>query len=377
MRRRVSALLCVLALCAAIQIPGRAASNGEVFFTAVNITVLPLTSDTMPVWSGGLLYVPYSVFNTTLLGTSSIYSRSNNTVSVFNLRQMMVFDLDEGVCRDHQSGEVIPGQAIFRNGRPYVPVEYVCSFFGFNPPSYLTTSYGSLVRITNFDRSDPHNMSDAAFLDAGSETFRMRLRDYNQSLQSQDETSQPTQPTEPEPEPAENPLYVAVRCGQAGRAEDVAAALESAGGVGVFFFPAREAGEQGALIRRLLGAGHSVGLLAEGEDTAQTRQLLEEGQRALETVARARTYLALVPDAQRPALEEDGWVCWQTGTDAAPQEGTSSYSTAQSAARALAKSDVPHLTLDDSAGSAEIFGYLLSPLGSQGYVVTPPRETQL
>ena len=38
-------------------------SAADLYFTAINDSVSPLTSETMPFWSGGTIYVPYSVFD--------------------------------------------------------------------------------------------------------------------------------------------------------------------------------------------------------------------------------------------------------------------------------------------------------------------------
>ena len=45
----------ILCLALLVTLPVSAA---DLYFTALNDTVLPLSSDTMPVWSGGQLHVP-------------------------------------------------------------------------------------------------------------------------------------------------------------------------------------------------------------------------------------------------------------------------------------------------------------------------------
>ena len=61
------------------------ASAATLYFTAVNDSVAPLTSDTMPLWFGGTLYVPYSVFDGNLngvgvgLGLYTSYNRSSHS----------------------------------------------------------------------------------------------------------------------------------------------------------------------------------------------------------------------------------------------------------------------------------------------------------
>ena len=376
MKRRIWAMLCVVCLCLALFVPTQA--SGDVCFTSVNDTVLPLTADSMPVWSGGILYVPYSVFDAGTtgisLGTNSIYSKTSGTVSVFNIHQMMVFDLEEGTCVDLHSGNKIQARAILRNGKAYLPAARVCSFFGLSAPSYELTDYGYLVRIKSSDAA----LTDAQFIDAASNIMSNRLRDYNQSLQAQTQPSTPTPPVSPqEPEPMAVPTYLAFRCDtlQAGAA--IADTLDQNGMVGLFFFPAGEIGRQGDLIRRLLGCGHSVGILAEGGSSEQTLTLLDEGSRALDAVAHTRTYFALVPEGHRQHATNDGWVCWNDSITAVPDGSSSAYSHARTTVRTLPKKGSAYITMDDSQFSADALTALLRQLRERKYTVTIPRETRL
>lgn len=381
MKRRMLSLLCLLALCAALFPPTRAAN--PVCFTAVDYNVLPLTADSMPVWSGGVLYVPYFAFDAgttgVSLGTSSTYNKSSGTVSVFSLRDMLVFDLNTGVCRNLHTGEIVPGKAILRNGKAYLPAARVCSFFGLSQPSYISTEYGYLVRLKRHDAVLP----DAQFIDAASNILTTRLRDYNQSLQPAAESpSTPAKPStpppkEPEAEPSSVPTYLAFRCETGQAAPAIAQTLEENGRLGLFFFPADQIGAQGPLIRRLLGGGHSVGILAEEDTAAKTQELLGLGRAALETVARTRTYYALVPEAHRPQVQQDGWVCWDVGANAVPNPARTIYSSALSTVRALPKRGSAHVTMDDSQRSADTLPYLLRMLRERNYTVSIPRETKL
>ena len=379
MRRRLLSFLCVLALCFPLFLPSHA--DTSICFTAVNDRLLNLTSDTMPVWSEGSLYVPYSVFdvNTTgvSLGTSSTYSRSSSVVTIFNLHQMLVFDLNDGTCLNHHTGESLNGRAIFRNGTAYVPVSIVCSFFNLNH-SYLHSEYGYLARIT---RPGYAFLSDRDFVDAGSNLMRNRLKVYNQTLAQAQEPSTPSTPSPPSspstPEPTAIPTYLAVRCETGEAALPIAQTLEESGLKGLFFVPAQEIGHSGALIRRLIGNGHSIGILAEGQNAEETSQLLSLGTSALSTVARIRTYFALVPDKQQETLNSQGWIFWNSTADATPDGSLTPYSHAYNLVRALPKQGAVQITLNDSQLSADAVQTLLRQLESRHYTISIPRETRL
>lgn len=398
MRQRMIAFFCTLCLCLTLFLPSRAA--GDICFTAVNDTVLSLTAGSMPIWSGGLLYVPYSVFDAGTtgisLGTSSIYNKNNGTVSVFNVRQMIVFNIEKGTCIDQHSGSSIAARAILRNGKAYLPAAKVCSLFGMNAPSYLSTDYGDLVRIKNEDAA----LSDPQFIDAASNAMNNRLKDYQQSLvpaqPAPTPTPPPATPTQPvsptpstpsvtpsvsqpntEPEPTVVPTYLAFRC-ETGEAYDaILQTMEQYRAVGLFFFPAKEIERQGSLIRRLLGTGHQVGILAEGSSQEDTLALLEQGSQALDTVAHTRTYFALVPTAHRQNARAQGWVCWNESVNAIPDGRRTTYSHVQSTLRALPKKGSAYLTLNDSQHTANLMNTLLHQLQSRKYMPTIPRENRL
>ena len=145
-KRRLIARLITILLWAGMFLPlSPSVSAADLYFTAINDSVCTLTSDTMPFWSGGLLYVPYTVFDPERNSTGvnlglyvSYSSRARTTVTLYNRSKVLVFDLNEGNCRDDVTGEVYSYRAIVRNGVPYLPLAMVCPFFG------LTYTYNSL-----------------------------------------------------------------------------------------------------------------------------------------------------------------------------------------------------------------------------------------
>ena len=61
-RHRIIPRLLALLVCLALLFP-LPVSAADLYFTSVNDNLLPLMADTMPLWSGGQLYVPYTVFD--------------------------------------------------------------------------------------------------------------------------------------------------------------------------------------------------------------------------------------------------------------------------------------------------------------------------
>ena len=206
LRGMLALLLCTALVAAMMVAPSSAA---VLYFTSLNDSLEQLSTETMPLWSGGTLYVPLSLFspssNTTGvdLGLNISYSAASNTATLFNLRKMLVFDLNKGTCYSDLTGETFSGRAISRNGRVYVPVGRVCEFFGFSWSynSIPTVEDGYLVRVKN----DGVVLDDNKFLDAAAELIGRRLRDYNQRMNPDPVTPDPaTKPSDDveEEEPA-------------------------------------------------------------------------------------------------------------------------------------------------------------------------------
>ena len=391
--RGVLSALLVLALCLGV-LPARV-SAADLYFTALNERVELLTSDSMPFWYGGILYVPYSIFDKALnttqidLGLNVSYnSRIRSTVTIYNLRQqMLTFDLNSGTCSNELTGETYDARAIMRNGRPFLPVGTVCAFFGLSWSYTALPSIpgGYLVRITNGDVV----LDDATFIDAAGNTLDARLQQYTQSLSSAASTTPsptpdptPVQPPEPQPEetisPNDTPTYLAVLGREGAGLSGVLDALDAAGRYALFFLSPQVLEEEGDLVRRMLGSGHLVGVLAQGEDLAQTRRLLEEGRQALEAQAHTRTTLAYAPEGQQAALEEEGWICWDETLLLSPDASSSpSAFASRTLSRLEGRELTTYLTLEGGEDAARVLPTLLRRLTSGHFILGVPIETRL
>ena len=385
--KRSAALVLVLTMLVTLLNTAQAAGN--IYLTAVNENLLELTSDTMPTWSGGVLYVPYTVFDGSYtginLGISSSYSRDEGTVTLYTLQQMVVFDLNRGTCYNPLTEQTLSGKAILRNGRPYVPVAAVCSFFGLSY-SVIDIDEGYIVRI----KSSGVVLSDYSFVDSAQNSIRNRIRDYNQANQSQPTPGvlPPTYtPEEPDTEitvpddPVDTdiiPTYLAFSCEDSQGLSQILDTLDSRSQRAIFFFDAQGLEREDDLIYRILGSGYSIGLIAQGRSASATHRLLEEANQTLSQVAYTRTSVVLVPENQRDALEEEGWICWNETVSAVPTQdvGTNTYAN-QVLKRISGNHARVYLTLDASSETARVLPTLLRRLSEEGYGVSVPLETRL
>lgn len=378
MKGRLTALLCAVVLCLHL-VPTRAINVGDVYFTGVNDKLLGLAMDTMPTWVNGVLYVPASVFDSTVtgvdLGLFCIRSSTNNVVTLYTLRQMLVFDLSRGTAYDQHSGQNLSARAINRNGRIYLPVAAVCNFFGLED-SYHYTQYGYLVRI----KSDSARLGDEEFLEKAGGQMESRL---DALLQSQAPSTQPSTPPEVVLDPDEQPkariqVYLAVRCETGEGLERILTLLERENCRGIFFFDTELLSGQDDLVRRVIGTGHSIGLLVEENAAGENRQRLARGNELLGHVARTGATAALVPADQRQALEEDGWACWQETVSGLPRENERAAAYANRIIKAIGtRSRRVYLTLDDSKTTADVLPALFQKMEQEQYSIITPLETRL
>ena len=363
-----------------LPVPVRAA---DLYFTSVDDSLLPLTSATMPVWSGGRLYVPYTVFDQNItgvdLGLKCIYNRNSGTVTLYTPQRMLllVFDLESGTCRDEITGNSFDTKAISRNGQPFLPANFVCDFFDLER-TYTRIDEGYLVRI----KSGNVVLSDSKFIDAANDLIDRRVREYNQSLTPPTQSDLPASPPEeldpPEEHAADVRTYLAFRCEQGDDLPGILDALD-AGNIRAVFFctPDFLAAEQD-LVRRIMGSGHSLGLLAEGESEADSRNILTEGSALLARTTHSRTTLAYVPDTQSVTLEDEGWVCWNESYLLTLTDSMSPYTFAANTLRRLKnQTRTTFLTMDADQNTARVLPHLLLQLQLNHFVIGTPMETRL
>lgn len=380
MKNRLTALFCAAVLLFSLS-TAHAINAGDVYFTAVNDWLVPLSVDTMPTWVGGRLYVPASTFDSATTGVDLgfFFRQNNNTVTLYTLRQMLVFDLNRGIAYDQHSGESLPAKAVNRNGRIYLPVETVCDFFQLED-SYNYTQYGYLVRV----KTAVARLSDARFIDAGAIPMSTALEELLRAQQPSDEPA-PPQPVTPGPiqppvqdEPArpQTQVYLAFRCEDNAGVDAILDRLAESAASAIFFFDPATLAQQDDLIRRVVGSGHHIGLLASGSTAAESQLALTQGNRLLAIIARTAATAVLAPADQHSALLEDGWACWRETVNAVPRGSERPAAYAQRILSAIGSRRTSRLTLDTSAATARGLPALLEQLEETEHRILLPLETR-
>lgn len=379
-RRRLTAFGLALALALAlVQDTGRAVLS-DVYFTAVNEQVLELNSETMPFWSGGVLYVSSRLFEGTDLGVNFARNSGAGLAMLYTPRIDLRFDL-EGQLTYDKEGKSYSGHAIERGGIVFFPLGLVCDFFGLNW-TYNRTETVPLIRVTSSNAI----LSTAAFMDAAAWKMSTMYAEYEKAITEEPEPtlpelpSRPSRPNVPSTPQDEDPpvqaeegqkVYLVI---EGGSVEDTKRVMPALGGAQATFLLRLEQMEDGDLVRGLVSGGHGVGLLASGDDLA------EEISRARELVWEAAcSWLELVGcgegEGNEAVLEETGCVKVY-GTLDRREQGLRNSRAADSLLRSIGRhrGDVA-VYLGEAGGCAGGLKGLVERLEEAGYLVCGWRLT--
>ncbi|MEG0825210.1 MAG: hypothetical protein RSG86_05630 [Oscillospiraceae bacterium] len=373
MKKRFLAAVCAVALLLSLNLPFAQAANYDyIYFMAVNETLYPimsLTDESMPVMNGGVLYVPYTMFDASYtgvaLGVYYNYSRQLGTFTMYDRQRMLVFDINGGTCSDRDTQ--YSARVIARNGKIYVPVSFVCDFFGLACsifPVNLTAGTVNMVRVCNSLVS----MEDALFGSAATFVMNKPLTDYLRSK----EAGTPALPVNPSvsrpPDETEahqgTTVRLAFRCTDGQGFAAILRTLENQRVSAVFYFRPEDLAARDGDVRDLIARGHQVGLLLDADTAADD---FAQGNRLLAHIARLNTRLVCFPAGE---TGQGSWTLWQDNTGELLSKATGSAALTRKALQVLdGKKGVARLTLDDSLLTTGALPSLLSALTRNQYVI--------
>jgi len=368
-KKGLAALLIFTALLGLLVPASGSASN--VYLMAVNDRVLETTPANMPTVVGGVLYVPYTmlskqVINGIDLGVNALYSTTRRTVLVTDGQRGVTFDPQANTAQD-LLGNPLAVRAMVRNSMVFVPIDWLCQYFGIISCTQTRTRYGMLVRVTN----SAATLGDRDFVDAAEVQLADSLSHYLSMAESTgNEGPTPSGTVQPSDPPSGAELFLAFRWGT--ETAECAQLLERQNQRGLFLFTCGELRRQDDLVRRLVGAGHTVGLALTGEDAAGCLEQAAEGRKLLAAAAR---YHALVVSADglgeagRAELARAGYVSWS-----ATVEGDG-YASGSALVRGLSTRDVNFVEIQCGAGSAAFLRAALSAMEEENcqiYQATAP-----
>ena len=280
---------------------GRAVLEG-VYFTAANEQLLDLTDETMPFYSGGVLYVSSDVFAGTDLGVTFVYNSTTKTAMLYTARTDLRFDLANQTTRD-KYGNRYQTYALERNGHVFLPLSTVCNFFDLTW-TFNDTNTAPLIRV----RSGSAILSDRDFIDAAANDMQRRYAAYEKLVEESTDDDPQVYPGY-----SGQRVHLLVACESR---EDTLAVLSALGeeAQATFLLTAEQMAD-GDLLRALIAGGHGVALAASGETEEAVEAQVMEGRDRLWQAA--CSWLSLVwhegPADMAPLLSELG--CVSLGVD--------------------------------------------------------------
>lgn len=350
-----------------------AGSGAEVNLMAVNDRVLmELTRDNMPRTVGGVLYVPYTMLSAREtginLGVNALYSTTRRTAMVSDRGQRgIIFDLQANTAQDLE-GNPVSARAMVRNGTVFVPIDYVCQYFGTISCSRIPTRHGTLIRVT----SSAVVLTNEMFVDAADNLLAISLQNYLESGGGDPEGPASSGGVQPSDPPSGAQLYLALRGGE--ESGECARLLEGRGMRALFLFAPEELEGQDGLIRRLVGAGHTVGLLLAGETAEECAAQGAEGARLLAAIVRCPALVASAPGLDEPgreALQKAGYALWDA--DVLWEK----YPSGDALVRGLPSRRVSRVELGCGPGGAAFLRSALSAMAEEECQVYQPTAPEL
>ena len=139
-KRAVSLVLVFMLLCA-FPIKAGADSTG-VCFTAVDDKLLELSLS--PVYYSGVSYVSARVF--AYCGIYYTYFSASDTAQLYTSTRNIFFDIANATAYD-ENYKYYSASAVMRNGVAYVPVSWMCGYFGLTYSVIPGKGNGDILRI--------------------------------------------------------------------------------------------------------------------------------------------------------------------------------------------------------------------------------------
>lgn len=266
MPRRILAVILVLLFVAPFVVTASADSTG-LCFTATNDNLLELSS--MTAFVGGVPYVPAKAFSA--FGVYYDYFEAEPTALLYNGSKQIFFNLTNGNSYDSYE-EKYSVSAIFKFGQVYVPVDWICKYFGLGYSYISGAGYGDVLRLKN----GSEQLTDSMFFDAATPTMRIRYNAYYANVD-------PVKPSPSHPVPSAPTGTVSVSlCFVGLPSDEILNSLDNYSVKVCFFITAEEAIASPDTIRRICGSGHSIGIYCktspESECTAAEDIIFEAAQ---------------------------------------------------------------------------------------------------
>jgi hypothetical protein len=286
-----------------IAAPGVRAA-GNVCFTAINDTLVPLNDTTMPVILGSQLYIPCDFFTSDALGV--YYIPGDSQVMLYSTSKKIIFYIEKSavIGYDDNNQYYIPAEK--RNGRIYVPIDEICVFFGLK---YDVIQSQSLpAPVVRFYNGTAYSSRDKFI--ALNKYFIQTLYDAYVTAEPSATPESPAPPTYPDVS-----VYLSFYDLTGGNLKSILEKLASTSYKACFFVTSGEIEAHADLLRRAAGKGHTLGvLLTEGTKDGAYQEYEDASARLFEAAMVKTVIVSALGDGAKAAEEmaqERSLVFWR------------------------------------------------------------------
>jgi len=361
-KKRLIALLLCAGLLTGLLTGTAGAADSSPCFISINDT-LPPELINVAVSYGSDLYVPYSVFTGYSLGLSYSFFLGNSTAYLHDAERQIFFELATGLTYDEDDFRYST-PAIFQGGTVYLPLYFMCSYFGGLRCASLSSEYGTVLRITNGSEV----LTDEEFLKAAKSAMKRYASAYTKPTESPAVTTPPVSSPLPTAEVIEVLPHEGdtIHLGLVGLpSAGILRLLERMKMSAAFFLTAEEALSAPDTVREILCAGFGLGLSCPGG----TAEEYTEGTALLWELTRSPVLLALAPEENTLPSEAVQWVL----PDGTPENRISEVYAATGVLEFAEGSSA--LIFPGGESDLPALRLLLDYLQDEGFTVTDLRET--
>lgn len=261
MKRRTLALFLSFVLLLSAFPTQRAVAASDVCFISLNDKLLELSSQALTIDS--TVYVPGNILDYFKIYYS--YHAEAAIATLYTSNKQVYFDLNSGNTYNSKE-EYYSGSAVMSGGRVYVPLALVCTLFDLSWSYINGEGYGDVCRI----KDGSEWLTDAQFFDAASTSaMKSRYEAYhNGGSSGGDDPGGPG--TTPTPDGSEGALvYLSFQGLPSDKLLDLLHKREVAT---CFFLTADDVNADPDRVRRIVGEGHSLGVLCISDPASEYEQ---------------------------------------------------------------------------------------------------------
>lgn len=370
MKKRLAALLCLLAALFTLLLPWSVAAGPyeDIYLVGVNDTVLLglITSDLMPVRRSGTVYVPYTVLDNKELGLSYANNRAGGTFTVYNRKKTLIFQLNGSGSADKEGNEYT-WRIITRNGVVFIPLRSVATFFDLTYSFYNLKLADGTVPIARVCTAQAA-LGDQQFGTSAAQVVAGPLSQYLASLTPPEAGS--ARPSDNDPVPSLPPdptdICFAVACTDGGGFSSLLSSFARARVSALFLFSPDDLIGRDADVRAAAAAGHQIGLLLDSQDPQGS---FRRGNELLGHILRSEATQVAFPNGGN--TEGDWWV-WSGNVS---PRGRSATAQATNLADDVGRLRRARVTLNDSQVTAQALQRNLQTWRQRPYTLFTPTET--